>query len=92
MPIFSSSSAALDLALQQSVGFYNSVTYASYLAALTANSSGNAVDVAALAAMSTYDTPAYSGNQVVITSALQWCGIGIYEFERHRRIRSGVYY
>jgi PEP-CTERM motif len=51
-------------------GFYNYVSYATYLADLTAKSSHNGVDNAALAALTSRDTPVYGGGSVVITSAL----------------------
>ena len=52
-------------------GFYNSISYATYLADLTANSvaSGNAVQIAAVAALTANDA-AYAGDTVIITSAL----------------------
>ncbi len=51
-------------------GFYNDVSYATYLAALTSHASGNAVDTAAIAALNSIDSSIYGGNNVVITSAL----------------------
>jgi PEP-CTERM motif len=51
-------------------GFYNYVPYSTYLADLTATASNDAVDVAALAALNSLDTPLYGSGNVVITSAL----------------------
>lgn len=51
-------------------GFYNVLPYGTYLADLTATASSNPVDVAALAALNSLDTPLYGSGNVVITSAL----------------------
>jgi hypothetical protein len=55
---------------ESTTGFSNDVTYSAFLAALTATASGDAIDVAALAALNTFDTPIYGGGNVDITSAL----------------------
>jgi hypothetical protein len=51
-------------------GFYNVVPYRTYLADLTATASNDTVDVAALAALNSLDTPLYGIGNVVITTAL----------------------
>ena len=48
----------------------NFVSYSRYLTALAANSSGDPVDVAALAALNNIDTAVYGSDEVVLTSAL----------------------
>ncbi len=55
---------------QSTLGFDNQVTYANYLAALSANPSENSVDIAALDALNTFDTSAYGSGNVDITPAL----------------------
>jgi len=51
-------------------GFDNQVTYAQYVAALTANTNQSAIDVSALAALNFYDSMPYGAGNVDITSAL----------------------
>jgi len=57
---------------QSTTGFDNQVTYTAYLAALTASAqaSGNAVQVAAVNALKTFDTAMYGNGMVDIPSAL----------------------
>jgi hypothetical protein len=51
-------------------GFYNEISYNTYLADLAATASHDTVDVGALAALNSLDTPLYGNGNVVITSAL----------------------
>jgi hypothetical protein len=57
---------------ESTTGFFNLVSYNSYLTALTAEAlaSGNAVQISAVAALNAHDTAAYGGDNVEITSAL----------------------
>jgi hypothetical protein len=57
---------------QSTTGFYNSISYSTYVADLTANAlaSGNAIQADALSALSSLDASVYGSDQVVITSAL----------------------
>ena len=58
--------------LGENVGYLNFVSYSQYIAALTARAaaSGNAVQAAALSALSTYAAPIYGNGQVEISTAL----------------------
>ena len=56
--------------LGQSQGYFNLVTYSQYLAALTANTNQNAVQVAALSALNTYDATPYGSDNVNLSAAL----------------------
>jgi hypothetical protein len=56
--------------LGQSNGYENFITYSQYLSAVTANTNQSAIQVAALAALNTYDTPAYGSTNVEVTGAL----------------------
>jgi hypothetical protein len=55
---------------QSTPGFFNEVAYGTYLTALTATASSDAVDLGALAAMNALDTAAYGTGNAEITSAL----------------------
>jgi PEP-CTERM motif len=57
---------------ESTTGFYNTLSYSTYLTDLTTNSvaSGDPIQVAAVSALNTYDTTAYGTDSVVITSAL----------------------
>ncbi len=57
---------------ESTTGYYNTLSYSTYLADLTANSvaSGDSIQVAAVSALNSYDTTAYGSDSVVITSAL----------------------
>jgi hypothetical protein len=57
---------------QSTTGYDNQVTFAQYAAALSAEAtaSGNAVQIAAVAALTKYDAPLYGAGNVDITSAL----------------------
>jgi len=56
--------------LGQSQGYENFITYSQYLSAVTANTNESAIQVSALAALNTYDAPAYGSGNVEITGAL----------------------
>ena len=56
--------------LGQSQGYFNLVTYSQYLAALTANTTQTAVQVAALSALNTYDATPYGSDNVNLSAAL----------------------
>ena len=51
-------------------GFLNLVSYSTYFNALTATASGNAIDVAALASLSSTEPSLYNGGDIELTSAL----------------------
>jgi len=51
-------------------GFYNDLSYSTYLSDLTSHSGGDTVDIDALAALNSKDTAIYANDDVVITSAL----------------------
>jgi hypothetical protein len=55
---------------ENTVGFYNDVSYSSYLTDLAATASHDTVDVAAQAALNSLDSAVYGSDTVVITSAL----------------------
>jgi hypothetical protein len=55
---------------QSTTGFQNQVSYSAYRNALTATSSGSAVDTAALDSLNSLDTAIYGTRNVEITSAL----------------------
>jgi hypothetical protein len=50
--------------------YLNSYSYSTYLSALTAHSSGDAVDTAALASLPGSEPPIFSGGNIIITTAL----------------------
>jgi len=56
--------------LAQSQQYFNFVTYAQYVAALTSNPSQSPVQVSALAALGTYDATPYGSGNVNVTVAL----------------------
>ena len=56
--------------LGSSTAYPNSITYAQYLSAVTANTNKSAIQTSALAALGTYDTPAYNGGNIGLTGAL----------------------
>jgi hypothetical protein len=73
--IFSDANASIyitfgNTGLGSSAQYENFVSYNSYRAALTANSSGDAVDLAALASLPATEPGMYSGGSVEVTSAL----------------------
>jgi hypothetical protein len=55
---------------ENTTGFYNDISFSTYLADLTATASTDTVDVDALAALNSVDNPLYGSDNVVITSAL----------------------
>jgi len=55
---------------QSTTGFYNFVTYAAYVGALTTNTNQDALQASALAALNTYDATPYGSDYVDVTSAL----------------------
>jgi hypothetical protein len=56
--------------LASTSAFNNDFSYSSYLSALNSNPTQNALQVSALAALNTYDTPAYGSGNVNLTDAL----------------------
>jgi hypothetical protein len=73
--IFSNANASIyitfgNTGLGSSSQFLNFVSYSTYLAALTANSSGNTVDTAALASLPATEPAIYSGGSIEVTTAL----------------------
>jgi hypothetical protein len=76
--IFSNANASIYIKMgvtglgESTTGFFNFVSYSTYLGALAAASvaSGNPIQVSAVASLNSTDTTPYSGDQVEVTSAL----------------------
>lgn len=56
---------------ESTTGFLNLVSYNSYLTALKADSSGDAIDTAAIASLPSTEPALYSGGSIELTSALE---------------------
>lgn len=74
--IFSNANASIyitfgDTGLGSSSQYLNFVSYTAYLTALTADSSGDAVDTAALASLPGSEPSIYSGGNIEVTTALE---------------------
>ena len=61
------------------VGFYNSLTYAQFVADLTANSlsSGNPVQAAAVAALNSVDSATFGANSTVVVTSAEAMALGV---------------